>query len=229
MYDADGSYIGELLYMIRKFLGLAHCAACDITHGPRKEKPEFTRLKAHGWNVPFHNIHRDEMDHSLRHTIKGNLPAVAARTLEGRHVLLLGPKQLDNCCGSVATFENSVNDALADASLSTPPFPPQHPSLKLKVGQIQDIYISSDSEDSETSATLPELSGQYLAKGGCSVEGDRDQERGSKRRNLSTESLTICASNSVSVSNDSCAKKLRYNSPSDVTHDSDENDAVVPA
>lgn len=123
VYDADGTHIGELMYMIRKALGIAHCSACDITHGPREEKPEFTRLKLSGWNVPMLNIHRDEMDDQLRQSVGSILPVVAARTESGRDVLLLGPDQLDECYGSVASLEAGINAALAGYSLTTPPFP----------------------------------------------------------------------------------------------------------
>jgi hypothetical protein len=135
VYDADGTHIGELLYMIRKLLGIAHCAACDITHGPRTEKPEFTRLKAVGWNVPVHNIHRDEMDASLARAIGLVLPAVAARTQSGRDVVLLGPRQLDDCGGSVETLEASVNAALAGSFLTCPPMPPQNPAASALLRQ----------------------------------------------------------------------------------------------
>lgn len=124
IYDADGTRAGELVYMLRKALGLAHCAACDITHGPRVEKPEFTRLKAAGWAVPLRNIHRDEMDAPLAAAVAGRLPVVAARTACGRDVVLLGPAQLDGCAGSVPTLEASVNAALAGAGISVPPLPP---------------------------------------------------------------------------------------------------------
>jgi len=63
VYDADGTVAGEMLYLLRKWLGKGHCAACDITHGPRKVKPEWTSLQRTGWlGVPLFNIHRDEME-----------------------------------------------------------------------------------------------------------------------------------------------------------------------
>jgi hypothetical protein len=125
VYDADGTRVGELLYMIRKLLGIAHCAACDITHGPRTEKPAFTRLKTVGWSVPLLNIHRDEMDKALAGAVGKVLPVVAARTADGRDVVLLGPRQLEECCGDVGALEAAINAALAGAALVTPPFPPQ--------------------------------------------------------------------------------------------------------
>lgn len=110
IYDADGTLAGELLYMAKKALGLAHCAACDITHGPRREKPEFTALKTTtGWTVPLLNIHRDEMDETMRACVNGVLPCVVARTDAGDS-LLVRPNELEECAGSVDSFVYIVDE-----------------------------------------------------------------------------------------------------------------------
>lgn len=110
IYDADGTLAGELLYMAKKALGLAHCAACDITHGPRREKPEFTALKTTtGWTVPLLNIHRDEMDETMQVCVNGILPCVVARTDAG-DFLLVRPNELDECAGSVDSFVYIVDE-----------------------------------------------------------------------------------------------------------------------
>ena len=33
VYNAEGTFIGELTYITKKILGLSKCALCDITHG----------------------------------------------------------------------------------------------------------------------------------------------------------------------------------------------------
>ena len=33
IYDADGSFLGELRYLRDKCLGKADCALCDLSHG----------------------------------------------------------------------------------------------------------------------------------------------------------------------------------------------------
>ena len=119
IYDADGTPTGELIYMVKKLLGIAHCAACDITHGPRREKPEFTHLKASAWAVPLHNIHRDEMDLEMKQSVAGVLPCVVAKLPEDHHILL-GPQELEMCGGDVRLFENAVNEAAMGASLYLP-------------------------------------------------------------------------------------------------------------
>ena len=119
IYDADGTITGEIIYITKKLLGLAHCAACEITHGRRREKPEFTELKMEGWAVPLRNIHRDEMDAGLKRAVNGVLPCVVART-DYRDVVLLGPSELESCRGEVLCFQKIVNEALRKYGLRTP-------------------------------------------------------------------------------------------------------------
>lgn len=107
VYDADGTVVGEVMYSIKKWLGKAHCAACDITHGPHAEKPEFTSFK-NGFGVPVYNIHRDEMDVALRRCVNGRLPCVVARIESGEHVFLMGAKELNLCDGSVDELQRQI-------------------------------------------------------------------------------------------------------------------------
>lgn len=120
VYDADGTHIGEVKYALKKMLGLGHCSACDITHGPRVEKPEFTRLKR-AWGVPLRNIHRDEMDAVEAKALRKHVPCVAARTEDGHMVLLLDAPRLDRCAGDVDAFRQALDDAIARERLLMPP------------------------------------------------------------------------------------------------------------
>lgn len=115
IYDADGTPTGELVYLFKKVLGLAHCAACSITHGARREKPEFTQLKR-AWPVPLYNIHRDEMDDAMRGTVEGVLPCVVARTAK-MDVLVMGPEELERCGGDVVTFEKKIGECVKELGL----------------------------------------------------------------------------------------------------------------
>lgn len=121
VYDADGSLSGELIYITKKLLGFGHCAACTISHGSRKEKPEFSELKQNGWGVPLRNIHRDEMDESLEDALRGQLPCIAARLISGQVILLLGHEQLEECSGDVSAFRAAVDNALEEQNVIMPP------------------------------------------------------------------------------------------------------------
>ena len=125
IYDADGTVTGEVVYMVKKLLGLGHCAACDITHGARREKPEFTQLKR-VWPVPVRNIHRDEMDARMRRAVAARLPCVVART-DAADARVLGPDALDRCRGDVVAFAHAVLAAVQRAGLRMPATPPPPP------------------------------------------------------------------------------------------------------
>ena len=52
VYDADGTWRGEVAYWIGARLGRAYCALCEITHSPFREKTRWKEC-AEGMPVPF--------------------------------------------------------------------------------------------------------------------------------------------------------------------------------
>ncbi|GJQ09838.1 hypothetical protein GpartN1_g1629.t1 [Galdieria partita] len=113
VYDADGTVAGEVLYLLRKWFGKGHCAACDITHGNKKVKPEWTTLQTTGFlGVPLFNIHRDEMDSKLRAVVNTTLPCVAGETDDSRYFLLLRPDDLESCLGELPKLQEKIIEAL---------------------------------------------------------------------------------------------------------------------
>jgi len=112
VYDADGTVCGEIIYHVRKMLFNATCSACSITHGPKKEKPEFTQLKGE-FSIPVYNIHRDEMDVELR-AVATSLPCVAVEQSDGKYELLLSPEELDRANGSVDQWEQLMKAKLVE-------------------------------------------------------------------------------------------------------------------
>eukprot|EP00188_Purpureofilum_apyrenoidigerum_P000542 Plantae.Rhodophyta-Purpureofilum_apyrenoidigerum.ctg12402.p1 GENE.Plantae.Rhodophyta-Purpureofilum_apyrenoidigerum.ctg12402~~Plantae.Rhodophyta-Purpureofilum_apyrenoidigerum.ctg12402.p1 ORF type:complete len:170 (-),score=24.25 Plantae.Rhodophyta-Purpureofilum_apyrenoidigerum.ctg12402:1206-1715(-) len=119
VYDADGTVVGEMMYSIRKWLGRGKCSACDITHGPHREKEEFTEFKD-GFNVPVYNIHRDEMDVEMRKSAAGRLPCVFARVNMGEFVFLMGTDTLERCQGSVQNLKDEIRRSLEANSITVP-------------------------------------------------------------------------------------------------------------
>lgn len=115
IYDADGTLTGEVVYYLRKTLGLGHCSACDITHGARCEKQEFTLFKQR-MPVPVRNIHRDEMDARMRLVAQGRLPCVVART-EERDVVVVDRHGLERCNGDVDTFAGVLDKCIREKHL----------------------------------------------------------------------------------------------------------------
>lgn len=135
IYDVDGTPTGEIVYLFKKMLGLAHCAACAITHGARREKPEFTRLKQ-ACPVPVYNIHRDEMDDVMRGAVEGVLPCVVARTAK-MDVRVMGPEELERCGGDVVAFERRIGECVKQRGLEM---------REVGIGGIERIYSGGKGE-----------------------------------------------------------------------------------
>src|SRR5256885_13455285 len=127
VYNAEGSLLGELRYVVGRRLGRTHCALCEITHGHVREKAAWRRARAR-LAVPFTAVHLDERDQHERDASDGRTPCVLAHTADGVH-LLLGPVELERCAGDpdalVATIEQAVADAHPPVGVEGSPTTPQ--------------------------------------------------------------------------------------------------------
>lgn len=97
IYNADGTLLGEIAYVVRKYTGRGHCELCDITHGTLRRKPEWdTACRSAGLDIDL--LHRDEASaEQLR--AAGDLPAVVVNDGHGWR-LVAGPDDLARCEGS---------------------------------------------------------------------------------------------------------------------------------
>jgi len=117
VYDADGTWRGELTYFVGARLGRAHCPLCAITHGPVRERADWQACRA-GLPVPFDTVHRDELPSSLV-DIDAAYPYVAAETDDGP-VLLLDSKALEACGGDPEALVAAVDAAVTEHGLAWP-------------------------------------------------------------------------------------------------------------
>lgn len=115
VYDAEGTLRGELTYWVGARLGRAHCSLCDITHGTFRERGDWKQCRA-ALPVPFDTYHLDDQPSAVRDAAEGTAPVVVAETSVG-YVVLLGPRELDACAGSVDRFERALEHALSGAGL----------------------------------------------------------------------------------------------------------------
>lgn len=103
VYNADGSFMGELRYIAEKLLHNASCSLCDITHGLNP------RGKA-GWRALRNAqpaviwLHRDEQPPELAAATAGRLPAVMMQSADA-YVEVLSANDLADCKGDYAAFE----------------------------------------------------------------------------------------------------------------------------
>lgn len=129
VYDADGTLRGELSYWIGARLGRRHCSLCDITHGSVRRRPEWTACTRE-LPVPFDTYHRDDQPDAVRVAAGGEAPVVVAAITAGSagvpadtgvtHVMLLGPRDLDACEGSIDRLMAAIEDAVVGLGLDWP-------------------------------------------------------------------------------------------------------------
>jgi hypothetical protein len=112
VYDAEGSLLGELRYVVGHALGRRHCALCEVTHGRLREKPTWREAREQ-LPVPFAAVHLDEQDPSERAVADGRTPCVLAHTAGGVE-LLLGSEEIERCGGEPGRFVEAIRRALAD-------------------------------------------------------------------------------------------------------------------
>ena len=106
IYNAKGSVVGEVQYFFGKLLGQTHCALCDITHGSFKEKADFSSCKD-VLNVPFENLHLDELDSQLE-SYRDFAPCIIAIS-KSVPTLLITTSELEQCHGDVTRFSQLLN------------------------------------------------------------------------------------------------------------------------
>ena len=101
IYNADGTLLGEIAYVVRKYTGRGHCELCDITHGTLRRKPEWdAACERAGLDIDL--LHRDEASDEQLHAA-GDLPAVVADSGDGWR-LVAGPAELARCESSPERF-----------------------------------------------------------------------------------------------------------------------------
>lgn len=118
VYDADGTFFGELAYVVGHLLGRRSCALCDISHGTFSRRPEFDEVVS-TLGVPFDLRHRDEVGDELAAFVAGQLPCVVAEG-EGSRVLLVDRVALAACGSRPAALVDATRAAATAAGLTLP-------------------------------------------------------------------------------------------------------------
>ena len=119
VYDADGTVLGELAYLVKATVGRSHCSLCDITHGRLRERADWRACRDQ-LPVPFTTYHRNDQPDTLRAAAGGVAPTVVAETGDGGVVVLLGPAEIARCGASPQLLVDAIERAAADASITWP-------------------------------------------------------------------------------------------------------------
>lgn len=107
VYDAEGTLLGEISYVLRKIAGQGHCALCDITHSWVGRRRSFDRC-AISLGVPISLYHLDDQPEEIRTLSAGRTPLVLAALEDGSVHELLSTSDLASCEGSPAAFVETI-------------------------------------------------------------------------------------------------------------------------
>jgi hypothetical protein len=106
VYDADGTILGEVTYMVRKWLGLGKCDLCDVTHAGVRRRPAWVEAAA-GLEVNVRALHRDELDTDVRTFIDGAFPSVVGRR-SGTLGWILRPEEIGAYVGDPRRLADTI-------------------------------------------------------------------------------------------------------------------------
>lgn len=97
VYDADGTIIGEVRYVVGKLLGTQSCALCDLTHGTKLKGRADYRACAASLPVPVELFHRNDQPDIVRSLTINNLPCIVAEHEDGSVAIVIGAQDLEAC------------------------------------------------------------------------------------------------------------------------------------
>ena len=121
IYDADGSLVGELRYLVDKFLGRANCALCDLSHGWHPAGRRAWRQQQ-GATTQLSWLHRDEVPHHVLAHVSESLHCIAIDT-NGCVDILISKDQLARCEGDFMIFEQLLAQKLQGLASEQIPAP----------------------------------------------------------------------------------------------------------
>jgi hypothetical protein len=119
VYDADGSVLGELSYIVKRRLGGAHCALCDVTHGLVRERADWRACRDR-LPVAFVTFHRDDQPADVKVAAGALTPVVVAETTSGDLVRVSDPDDLERCAGSPERLIEQIDSVLPAKRLVWP-------------------------------------------------------------------------------------------------------------
>ena len=125
LFNAEGSLLGELPYVLGQCLGRESCALCDISHGWNPLGKSAWRSRAET-EPSIIWLHRDEAPESLLNAVVGELPCVVAD--HGHRVeILLDSDALKACEGDFAIFTELLEEKLRALHKTQAPASQKHP------------------------------------------------------------------------------------------------------
>lgn len=97
VYDADGTIVGEVKYMVGKLFGTTSCALCDLTHGTKLKSRDDYKACAASLPVPVELFHRDDQPETIRALTIRKLPCIVAVHESGALAMAVEREALEAC------------------------------------------------------------------------------------------------------------------------------------
>ena len=116
VYDADGTWWGEVSYWVGSLFGQAHCSLCEITHSRWRRRADWEECRL-GLPVEFVTRHRDEMTDVVINLPDVKFPCVIAQTANSSMVLL-SPEEIASCSGSASALVAKIERVVQEKGLS---------------------------------------------------------------------------------------------------------------
>ena len=111
VYNANGGLLGELSYVLGKFLGTRSCSLCALSHDLIREKSHFRDWRQN-LPVPFELLHLNEVNEVVFRAIDGRAPCVI--WIEGATIRdVLTDQELCRMGGDEALLMSAVEEWLS--------------------------------------------------------------------------------------------------------------------
>ena len=107
IYNAEGSIIGELKYLLLKYFYGFKCSMCEITHNSFSEKKEWSKLVSNSsYNIEA--VHLDEQPDDLHQFSNGKAPCVVAKSNKSFKFIFTND-ELNSFRGDAQKFFNKLD------------------------------------------------------------------------------------------------------------------------
>ncbi len=116
VYDADGTWWGEVSYWVGSLFGQAHCSLCEITHSRWRRRADWKECRL-SLPVEFATRHRDEVTDAIINLPDVKFPCVIAQTISAP-IVLLGPEEIAACSGSASALVAKIELAAQEKDLN---------------------------------------------------------------------------------------------------------------
>jgi hypothetical protein len=113
IFDARGSFLGEISYFFKKYVSGQSCAMCDISHNLTGVKQEWRNM-SQTLKYDIKLLHIDEMDSTLAKFVNNSTPCVVLSMKSGFKVLA-NREELSACAGNISSFRKLLEQKIVQA------------------------------------------------------------------------------------------------------------------